>query len=124
MIYNIQIIFFSKTALCKEKRRTFVAIFFERKLAMSTTIDDVTLRRGYWYILRNPKGYLSELDRISDCLADYFANAGIIAYGVTSRAELRYTVTPEGERIAKVDYTSLTLKLFREKNSHTKAAVR
>lgn len=92
---------------------------------MTTTkgIDDETLRKGYWYVLRNPQGYLTDLDVINDSLADYFASAGIIAYGVTSRAELRYTLTPEGERIAKVDYTSLTLKLYRERNNRAKTTV-
>lgn len=85
------------------------------------TIDDITLRKGYWYILRNPRGYLSELDKIDTNLADYFAGAGIIAFGINSEAELRYKVTPDGERIASVDYTSLTLKLFREKNNCVQA---
>lgn len=84
-------------------------------------IDDVTLRKGYWYILRHSKGYLAELDKIDPNIADYFAGAGIIAFGINSEAELRYKVTPDGERIAKVDYTSLTLKLFREKNGITNA---
>ena len=87
------------------------------------TIDDGTLRKGYLYILRHPIGYLSELDEIDNRLASYFASAGIIAYGITSRAKLRYKVTPDGERIARVDYTSLTLKLFREKNNSTQNAL-
>ena len=84
-------------------------------------IDDVTLRKGYWYILRHSKGYLAELDKIDPNIADYFAGAGIIAFGINSEAELRYKVTPDGERIASVDYTSLTLKLFREKNNCVQA---
>lgn len=77
-------------------------------------IDDTTLRNNYWYILRNPKGYLSELD---DTIADYFEDTGIITIGINSNAELRYKLTLDGKQIAAVDYMSLTLKLFREKNN-------
>lgn len=87
-----------------------------------STIDDKTLCKGYGYILRHTKGYLSDLDKIDENLADYFAFAGIIACGVNSHAELRYKVTPDGERIAKVDFTSLILKLFREESSRVNIA--
>lgn len=99
----------------------FCSLVRRRKCLM--TIDDGTLREGYKYILSHPIGYLSELDEIDGRLASYFAGAGIIAYGITSRAKLRYKVTPDGERIARVDYTSLTLKMFREKNSSIQNAL-
>lgn len=115
--------FFIKNCQFMKKRCNFAGAKRNNKQkVLIMAIDDVTLRKGYWYILQNPKGYLSELDEIDDCLADYFAGAGIIAYGINARAELRYQVTPDGERIAKVDYTSLTLKLFREKNDKFKVA--
>ena len=76
-------------------------------------ITDEKLREGYWYILRNPKGYLMDLDKIDEN----------IAYGITSRADLRYRVTDDGLRIARVDYTALTMKLFREKNGYIRNMV-
>ena len=86
---------------------------------MMTIIDDVTLRKGYWHILREPVGYLTDLDEIDENLADYFASVGVIAYGINSHAQLRYKVTPDGERIARIEFTSLSLKLFRESKNHT-----
>lgn len=86
-------------------------------------ITDEKLREGYWYILRNPKGYLMDLDKIDENIADFFASAGIIAYGITSRADLRYRVTDDGLRIARVDYTALTMKLFRKKNGYIRNMV-
>ena len=88
---------------------------------IDTALDDVSLRRGYWYILRHPNGYLSDLDKIADNLADYLEQANVIATGINSHAQECYKlIIPDGERIAKVDYTSLTLKLFREKNKRKK----
>ena len=88
---------------------------------IDTALDDVSLRRGYWYILRHPNGYLSDLDKIADNLADYLEQSNVIATGINSHAQECYKlIIPDGERIAKVDYTSLTLKLFREKNKRKK----
>ena len=49
------------------------------------TIDDETLRKGYWYIIHNPRGFVEGLDRIDERLAGYFANAGIISFGTKKR---------------------------------------
>lgn len=82
---------------------------------MIHNVGDTTLLKGYKYILENPCGYLIELDNIDENLADYFATAGIIAFGINSHAEMRYKLTAEGERIAKLEIISLNWKLnFRD----------
>ena len=41
-------------------------------------IPDEKLLKGYWYILENPTGYLSDLADIHPSLSDYFATTNII----------------------------------------------
>lgn len=77
-------------------------------------ISDEKLREGYWYVLHNPYGYLSVLDKIDQNLADNFARVGIIAYGMNSHAGLRYQLTDDGRELAEIAYKTLTANLVRK----------
>ena len=79
------------------------------------TIDDETLREGYWYIMHNPRGFVEGLDRIDERLAGYFASAGIISFGMNSSAQIRYRVTSGGAELAELGYRMITSKMVREK---------
>jgi len=82
-------------------------------------IPDEILRKAYWHVLANPHGYWSDLDQIGEGIRDYLEKENVIACGfINAKAQLRYKlIVGNGERIAKVQYTSLTLKLYREKNN-------
>lgn len=80
------------------------------------TNEERTKMTGYEYILAHPNGSLSELDEIDSHLADYFASAGIIAFGINSRANRRYQVTPVGKKIAEIELISLKLKMLKERH--------
>lgn len=77
-------------------------------------ISDEKLRAGYWYVLQNPYGYLSDLDDIHPDLADNFARVGIIAYGMNSHAGLRYQLTDDGRELAEIAYKTITANLVRK----------
>ena len=84
-------------------------------------IPDATLRKAYWYVLLHPKGYWSELDQIDVEVKDHLEKENVIACGyINSCGDLRYKLTSDGEKVAKIQYTSLTLKLFRERNKYAK----
>ena len=77
-------------------------------------IDDEKLREGYWHVLMNPYGYLSELDKIHPGLADNFARVGVIVYGMNSHAGLRYRLTDDGRELAEIAYKTITANLVRK----------
>lgn len=82
--------------------------------------DDETLRRGYWYIMHNPRGFVEGLDGIDERLAGFFANSGIISFGINSQAQIRYKVTAAGEELAELGYRMITSKMVRDKLAETK----
>jgi len=86
------------------------------------TIDDETLRKGYWYIMHNPRGFVEGLDRIDERLAGYFAKVGIISFGMNSLAQIRYRVTADGAELAELGYRMITSKMVREKLREEKRA--
>jgi len=81
-------------------------------------LTDEKLREGYWYVLQNPYGFLSDLDEIHPQLADNFARVGIIAYGMNSHAGLRYQLTDDGRELAEIAYNTLTANLVRKYLDH------
>lgn len=81
-------------------------------------ITDEKLREGYWYVLQNPCGFLSDLDKIHSDLADNFARVGIIAYGMNSHAGLRYQLTDDGRELAEIAYNTITANLVRKYLDH------
>ncbi|MBO6023391.1 MAG: hypothetical protein J6P83_00870 [Bacteroidales bacterium] len=81
-------------------------------------LTDEKLREGYWYVLQNPYGFLSELDNIHPDLADNFASVGIIAYGMNSHAGLRYQLTDDGRELAEISYDTITANLIRKYLDH------
>lgn len=77
-------------------------------------ISDEKLREGYWYVIHNPYGFLSDLDKIDRNLADNFARVGVIAYGMNSHAGLRYQLTDDGRELAEIAYKTITANLVRK----------
>lgn len=84
-------------------------------------IDDETLRKGYWYIIRNPRGFVEGLDGIDERLAGYFASAGIISFGMNASAQIRFKVTEDGMKLAELGYRMITSKMVREELREEKA---
>ena len=77
-------------------------------------ITDEKLREGYWYVLQNPCGFLSDLDKIHPDLADNLARVGIIGCGMNSHAEPRYHLTDDGQEHAEVAYNTITAIIIRK----------
>lgn len=77
-------------------------------------ISDEKLRVGYWQILTNTVGYVSNLEKICNGLAKYFSSIGLICYGINDKGDTRYTTTTDGVDLAKVMYSSLTEKLIND----------
>ena len=78
-------------------------------------IPDEKLLKGYWYILENPTGYLSDLADIHPGLSDYFATTNTIcSMGIDSLSRPRYHLTDLGRELAKEAYLALASNLANE----------
>ena len=78
-------------------------------------IPDENLLKGYWYILQNPNGYVSDLADIHPGLSDYFATTNIISnMGIDSLSRPRYHLTDLGRELAKEAYLALASNLANE----------
>ena len=78
-------------------------------------IPDEKLREGYWYVLQNPTGYLSDLEKIHPDLGDHFIQTNIIGEGMNSIGETRYHLTDFGKESIGIYYDTLTSNLIRKK---------
>ena len=74
-------------------------------------IPEDKLREAYWYLMHNKYGYQEDLDKIHPMMSLYLIEEGTIGEGMNSRAQLRYHVTENDEKIARVQYYSITRKL-------------
>ena len=83
-------------------------------------IPEDKLREAYWYLMHNKYGYQEDLDKIHPMMSLYLIEEGTIGEGMNSRAQLRYHVTELGEKIARVQYYSITRKLVHEKLNEEK----
>jgi hypothetical protein len=78
-------------------------------------IPDEKLLKGYWYILENPTGYVSDLADIHPDLNDHFATTNIIcSIGIDSLSRPRYHLTDLGRELAKEAYLALASNLANE----------
>ena len=78
-------------------------------------IPDEKLREGYWYVLQNPTGYLSDLEKIHPDLSDHFIQTNIIGEGMNSIGEPRYHLTDFGREAADIYERTITANLIRKK---------
>lgn len=77
-------------------------------------IPEDKLREAYWYLMHNKYGYQEDLDKIHPMMSLYLIEEGTIGEGINSRAELRYHVTELGEDIARIQYTAITIRMFKK----------
>lgn len=75
-------------------------------------IPEDKLREAYWYLMHNKYGYQEDLDKIHPMMSLYLIEEGTIGEGINSKAQLRYHVTELGEDIARIQYVTITRRMF------------
>ena len=78
-------------------------------------IPEDKLREAYWYLMHNKYGYQDDLDKIHPMMSLYLIEEGVIGEGMNSRAEFRYHVTELGEKIARMQYYTITKRMVHER---------
>ena len=82
-------------------------------------IPEEKLLEVYEHLMHHKYGYLEDLNKIYPGLAQYLIKEGTIGQGVNAKLQLRYHVTSQGEKIARIQYTALTLKTLEYGNKET-----